>query len=298
MSARISLSTGSLMGYPLDRILAMAAGLGLDGVEVMLTDALLAAGPAPLLGLSERAALPILSVHFPIFGRRDEADRHAAYERTAAFAAALPSCEAVVVHTSLAPTLHAADGQAYLQALRRAQGTLRGTRVRLAVENRGVPSPPPRKLHLDDLTHLRHFVEEWDLALTYDVGHAADWGLDILQALETLGPRVRNIHLSDSRSPSWFNSSAPLHSHLRDHQPLGHGCLPLEALLRRLVAQPYDGLVTLELSPIALHLPWPWRMRERLAESVQRCRAALAAPAGADLPPRRSRRRPAPTDPA
>lgn len=276
MSARVTLSTGSLYGFPLERSFATAAALGLDGVELLLTDRWLAAGPAAAAALSQRHAIPILSVHFPVLGRTDDADLHAAYERTAAYAAALPTCEAVVVHTPVVATLHGPAGQAYLRALRRCQERLRGARARVAIENRGVGQAPPRPGPLDDLAGLRRLVEEWDLALTYDVGHAASWGLDTVRALDTLGPRVVNIHLSDSRLRSWPWSAPGLRSHFRDHQPLGAGRLPIADLLGQVAARSYGGLVTLELSPLALHLPAPWRAGARLAESVARCRAGLA----------------------
>jgi sugar phosphate isomerase/epimerase len=277
MRARVTLSTGSLFGYPLDRILAIAAALGLDGVEVLLTDALLAAGPDMLAARAARHGIPVLSVHFPFIGRRTEAEFHAAYEQTAAFAAALPACEAVVVHTTLATSLHGAQGIAYLQALRHAQQRLRGTRARVSIENRGVSVVPARPAYLDDLLNLRRLAEEWDFGLTYDIGHAASWGLDIGRALDALGPRVGTIHLSNSRARGWPLALPGLHSHLRDHQPLDSGLLPINDLLGKLALRRFAGLVTLELSPLALHWPRPWRARDRLADSVARCRAGLAA---------------------
>jgi sugar phosphate isomerase/epimerase len=280
MGARVTLSTGSLYGYPLDRILATAAALDLDGVEVMLTDTLLADGPAALAALARRRQTPVLSVHFPFMGRHAEAEYNAAYEQAAAFAAELPDCEAVVVHTTLAGNLHGRRGQAYLQALRAAQARLGSRRARISIENRGVPTVPPRPAYLDDLLNLRRLAEEWEFGLTYDIGHAASWGLDIGLALEALGSRVGNVHLSNSHARGWARSLPFLHSHARDHQPLDAGILPIDDLLGRLAARRYGGLVTLEISPLALHLPWPWRAADRLADSAQRCRAGLAVSQG------------------
>lgn len=275
MRVRVSLSTGSLYGYPLERAFRLAAGLGLDGVEVFLSDAILAAGPAALLEVAERAHAPVLSLHFPPLGRCGEAETLATYERTAEFAAGIPSCEAVVVHTSAAVSLHGKSGQTYLQALVCCQQRLRGTRASISVENRGVGVVPSRPAHLDDLVNLRRLAEEWDLGLTYDVGHAASWGVDVVRAYEILGQRVGNIHLSNSHARGWPASSPSLRAHLRDHQPLDAGVLPIDEFLGVLLARRYAGLVTLEISPVALHLPWPWRAAARLADSVDRCRAAL-----------------------
>ena len=276
MTARLTLSTGSLYGYPLPQILATAGALGLDGVEVMLDDIVLASGPAALAAAAKRAGTPVLSVHFAFLGCRSAADFHDAYEQAAGFAAELPDCEAVVVHTSVAASLHNADGHAYLQALRRSQQRLRRDGPRLSIENRGVGSVPPRSAYLDDLVNLRRLAEEWDFALTFDIGHAASWGLDITRGLESLGSRVDNIHLSNSHARGWPFTLPIMHSHLRDHQPLDAGVLPIDAFLAHLAGRRYAGLVTLELSPLALHLPLPWRARERLADSVRRCRAGLA----------------------
>jgi sugar phosphate isomerase/epimerase len=276
MTARLTLSTGSLYGYPLPRVMATAAALGLDGVEVLLDDVALASGPAALAALAKGAGAPILSVHFAFMGCRTDADVYDAYEQAAAVASELPECEAAVVHTSIAPTLHGAAGHAYLQALRRSQQRLRRHGVRLSIENRGVGVAPARPAYLDDLVNLRRLAEEWDFGLTYDIGHAASWGLDITRALVSLGPRVHNIHLSNSRARGWPFSLPFVHSHLRDHQPLDAGDLPIVEFLAQLAVRRYAGLITLELSPLALHLPLPWRARERLADSVSRCRAALA----------------------
>jgi sugar phosphate isomerase/epimerase len=297
MSARVTLSTGSLYGYSLERIVAMAARLDVDGLEVLLTDDLVRTGPAALARLSQRYDLPVLSVHFPFMGRTSDQDVHDAYERTAAFATALPNCEAVVVHTSLATSVHSPAGQHYLQAVRRCYQTLRGSRAQLSIENRGVASVPPRPAYLDDLVNLRRLAEEWDLTLTYDIGHAASWGLEIVQGFETLGPRVNNIHLSNTHARPWFFSLPRIHSHLRDHQPVGSGILPIPALLHHLLTGGYRGLVTLEISPIALHLPLPWGVLDRLRDSVQRTRAGLTADPGPDAGRRSPRRRRAPTDP-
>lgn len=277
MRVRVSLSTGSLFGYSLDRIFGVAAGLGLDGVEVMLTERQVTAGPAALQALIDRHGVPVLSLHFPPFGHRSLTDLLAAYERTAELAAALPTCEAVVIHTSLAPTMHDHVAQTYLQSLARCQRRLRGATARLTIENRGVTTIPARPAYLDDLVNLRRLAEEWDVGLTYDVGHAASWGLDIIRAWEALGPRVDNIHLSNSHARGWPASLPLLRGHLRDHQPLDAGVLPIDDFLQALATARNTDLLTLEISPIALHLPWPWQARARLAASVTRCRAALAS---------------------
>lgn len=275
MPPRITLSTGSLFGYNLEHLFAMAQAMGFDGLEVLLTETILAEGPASLAELSDRIGLPVLSVHFPILGRNSDVDLHHAYERSAAFAADLPVCEAVVVHTPLAPTLHTPVGQAYVQSLRRAQALLDRARTVVAIENRGIGMLPAQRAHLDELGNLRLLAEEWELGLTYDIGHAVSWGFEPLHALATMGSRVCNVHLYDSRPSNPFLRLPFCHSHLRDHQPLGVGHLPIERFLHRLVATGYGGLITLEFSPIALHLPTPWGAAARIAESLAISRAAL-----------------------
>jgi sugar phosphate isomerase/epimerase len=298
MGVRISISTGSLYGASLDRTLAIVAASGADGVEVLLTEGMLAAGPGALLAAAERHGVRLLSVHFPILGRRDLSAELAAYERTAAFAAEVRQCEAVVVHTPVIASLHGAAGQEYLLTLQRLRERLGGSGARLAVENRGVGRPPARGAYLDSLERLRQLAEEWDLGLTFDIPHAASWGLDPVQALGVLGGRVCNVHLHNQRSRSWLLDLPGLRGHLRDHQPLAVGVLPLAVVVEALVARQYAGLLTLEFSPIGLHLHRPGRAGEALAEAVRTCRQWLADAPGASGPRRPPRRHRAPTDPA
>ena len=61
----------------------------------------------------------------------------------------------------------------------------------------------------------------------------------------------------------------------RDHQLPGHGVLPLDDVLLRLAQSQYDGLVTLELSPVAVQAWWRPASLKRITEAIERCRVSM-----------------------
>jgi sugar phosphate isomerase/epimerase len=67
---RFALSTGSLYTYGLDRVFALAAEAGFDGIEVLIDPRFDTRQPVYLRQLMERYGLPILSVHAPFRPRR------------------------------------------------------------------------------------------------------------------------------------------------------------------------------------------------------------------------------------
>ena len=66
-----------------------------------------------------------------------------------------------------------------------------------------------------------------------------------------------------------------MHSYFKHHQIPGDGDLPLVEFLRRLTADSYEGLITLEISPIALQAWSPSRARENLVRCLDFVNKAL-----------------------
>jgi sugar phosphate isomerase/epimerase len=66
-----------------------------------------------------------------------------------------------------------------------------------------------------------------------------------------------------------------MHSYFKHHQIPGDGDLSLLELLRRLKADFYEGLLTLEISPVALQAWRPRRAKENLSRCLDFVKEAL-----------------------
>jgi sugar phosphate isomerase/epimerase len=86
--------------------------------------------------------------------------------------------------------------------------------------------------------------------VTLDTTHVGTWGWDLLDAYEPLAGNLAHVHLSN------FDG--------REHRSPLDGRLPLDALLRRLAADGYQGAISIESCPEAMD-----------AEDEEQCRTAL-----------------------
>ncbi len=258
----ILVSTGSLTPRGIGDAASIARQAGADGLEVMLTDRLLSAGPEIAIDATEKHQVPIRSIHPPI--RFVDASRHVHADMIAAaeYACRVPGCRVLVMHAVGGAGLHTERGRAFFQTVDEVMTILKKSDVRLAIENRGTVQPRPRPDFLDRIQNLFRVCEEWGLDITFDTSHAASFGLNIVSALDVVFPRLTNIHLSDRRDEPPAIASGILNSLTREHQLPGQGALPLGLFLQRLKAKEYRGAVTLELSPVALA---SWRI-ERAKE--------------------------------
>lgn len=216
--------------------------------------------------LAETANLRVLSVHPPLLplpGWRSFADTAKLVDFAAAAGASV-----VVQHTPDAEYLESADGVAWRRSIdeARRRGAKRG--ITLALENRAIFWQRQRELALADPESLYRFAEEHDFPLTLDTAHAASWPWDVIEVYELFRDRLVNIHLSDFRLlPAWLDQPM-LHTYIKHHQLLGSGILPLRELITRVHADGYAGLITLELSPVALRAWWPAQVRSNLVSTV------------------------------
>lgn len=277
----ILLSTGSLTPRGIGDAASIARQAGADGLELMLTNRLLSAGPEAAIGAAGKHQVPIRSIHPPIrfVGARQQV--HSDMLAAADFARAVPDCRTLVMHAVGGQGLHTEQGRAFFQTIGGVTERLKKSGVRLAIENRGTVQPRPRLDFLDRLQNLYRVCEEWDLDITFDTSHAASFGLNIVSALDVVYPRLANIHLSDRRDEPPAIASGILNSLTREHQLPGTGALPLGLFLQRLRAKGYPGAVTLELSPVALA---SWRSQaaqERAWSAVSFVREHLSAPRSA-----------------
>jgi sugar phosphate isomerase/epimerase len=272
---RISLSTASLYLYPLRHVFALAKDTGYEGLEVALSPEILARGSDYVRRLSREYGLPVLTLHPPMIPAPWWRDHHKLLPQMIPMARDL-DCEFVVIHVPKAESLTEGVGREYVRAVQDCVKELRGPSPRLCVENQAVFRLSDRRYVLSTPVRLHRFAEEYDVALTLDTAHAGSFPYDLLEAYETLGSRLVNVHLSDFRQnlsiPSWFN----LHSYFKHHQVPGDADLPLLPLLRRLRRDSYRGLITIEVSPFALEIWRPGRVRDNLKRCLDFARGALA----------------------
>ncbi|MCY3991442.1 MAG: sugar phosphate isomerase/epimerase [Caldilineaceae bacterium] len=278
---RFILSTGSLYNYSIDRVFALAAEAGFDGIEVLIDHRWDTRQSDYLRHLMESHSLPIPALHSP-FSRNCSGwgeTEYGAIARTAELADEL-GAQVVVHHLPMRfgyAFLQAAgrnlllpnpfdSGRQYATWLSEGYAALQtSTDVLLCIENLpavrflGRRVNPARwnahsRATLDDITRFPH--------LTLDTTHLGTWGLDPLEAYDRWGQRVKHVHLSN------FDGS--------EHRRPEDGSLRLGALLSRMAADGYSYSISLELQPDALEAGAPdSRIVDLLRGSLYFCRKAV-----------------------
>jgi sugar phosphate isomerase/epimerase len=234
---RVGMSTTCV--YPLEpeHAFRLAKLAGYDGIEVMVTQEESTQQAEPLLELSRRYALPILSIHAPVlllthfvWGR----DPRVKLARTAELAAAV-GAETVVVHP---PFRWQASYAASFLAIVREISAQYG--VEIAVENMFPWRAAGR--------NMKAYAPGWDPrimdcdAVTLDFSHAALSGVDSLQFTSDVGERLRHVHLCDG-------SGAIGEGQIFDEHLLpGHGREPVAEVLEALTASGWRGSIVAEVN--------------------------------------------------
>lgn len=276
---QISIAVGALTFYPLRTGLRLAHASGADGVELLLSNALLRAGPERARASASMTGIPILSVHAPLRWLRNDLQQQIEdAETTIAFAARLPGPPCVVLHHPGAEHGDADGLQRWLAAVASARQPFVGAGLSVSIENRPENHDGAAAIALDNPLMLRSVAAEWDLDVTFDIAHAASRNIGVVKALDALLPRVVNIHLSDARPERAYNGGL-LNGLLRDHHLPGDGDLALAAVFDLLERRGYQGPLTIELSPLSLRAWFPPSARQRLVTSVHDTRQLMTAAA-------------------
>ncbi len=282
---RFILSTGSLYNYSIDRVFALAAEAGFDGIEMMVDNRWDTRQADYLKQVASDHALPIHALHSP-FNRNCRGwgeTEFVAIARTAELAAEL-GVQVVVHHLPMRV------GLAFLQTGSRIirlpnpfdrghrqyvawlngsyQALQASTDVLLCIEN--MPSFRALGMRVNPALWNPHSRATLDQIvrfpnITLDTTHLGTWGLDPLEAYDRWGERVKHVHLSN------FDGS--------EHRRPEVGSLRLDAFLARLAADRYSYSISLELQPDALNAGAPdERVVALLRGSLEYCRRAAAAP--------------------
>ncbi len=268
---KLLLSTGAFPGFSIENSLSLARDVGAEGIELMLTPRLGRIDPDHIRTFEDRYETPVRSVHTTMRLQHASPELKARdIVQSARFAANFLQCDVLVVHTPNVQSLHEPAGRFWFDAVNSAVEISRGAQFAVAIENSGRSTAKTPTWAFDHPHRLLWLTEEWDLRITYDTAHAASRNWDLLETLRTLQPRIANIHLSDVNRTR--NSRfGLLNAMTRDHQLPGDGDLPIDELIGSLASSQYDGAVTLELSPYAVHAWWRPTAVRRLTEAFQRC---------------------------
>lgn len=259
---RFAFSTGSLYTYGLDRVFALAAEAGFDGLEVLIDPRFDTRQPAYLRRLMERYNLPILSVHAPFRPRRLTAWPRNQPESIAATAeiARAVGAKVVIVH------LPYWRERGYLRWLRGQLGAWQQAHSDLVIAVENMPLKWVRWWPFAPLEMwLMNQLEEWEAFphLNLDTTHLGTKGLDPLAVYERVRERVVHVHLSNARREG---------RRVQEHCRLEDGFLPLGELIARLAQDGYDGVAAVELHPDVLEAEDEEKVRLHLRQQVTFCR--------------------------
>jgi sugar phosphate isomerase/epimerase len=181
------------------------------------------------------------------------------------------------VHAPFTGARLSTDLNRWLAALSAARDASANPQLHIGIENRPNNGDGAPAQLLDDLERLRRLAGEWGLGVTFDVAHAASCGADLPDAATQLASQLVNVHISDAGARSYRGGLR--NGLFRDHRLPGTGILPLAATLTALRRAGYDGLMTLEASPVAVRAWWPVATRRLLRQAFTDLRAL-----GAGLP--------------
>ncbi|MFC1867781.1 sugar phosphate isomerase/epimerase family protein [Thermodesulfobacteriota bacterium] len=272
----LTLSTGSLYNYGLNRVFALAAEVGFDGMEVLIDGRRDTRDASYLRRLSSEYKLPIAALHSPFvpYIQGWPSDQLGRLKQTVALAREL-SVPLVVTHLPM--RLHAAVLRLTMVANRRfllplpwvrresyyrffrdshVDGFELSSGVTIAVENMpavrflGIKINPCWFNASRDLLRFPH--------LTLDTTHLGTWGLDPITFYEQLSQRVAHVHLSNYDG--------------REHRLPPNGRLALPYFLRSLARNSYRGAVSLETSPSELESENEDKCRVNLKRTLAFCR--------------------------
>jgi sugar phosphate isomerase/epimerase len=271
---KLILSTGAFPGFSVESSFSLGRDAGTDGLELMLTPRSSRIDPDYICRLEDQYDLPVRSVHTIMRLRRTSPEVLGRdIVESARFASRFPRCRALVVHTPSVQTLHDAAARSWFDAVSEAVEIAQRGRFSIAIENSGRSTDRTPTWAFDHPHRLLWLAEEWDLQITYDTAHAASRNWELLETLKAFMPRLANVHLSDVADRQYrfglWNAMR------RDHQVPGDGTLPLDDVLIKLAQAQYDGLVTLELSPVAVHAWWRPASLRRIGDAVKRCRVSM-----------------------
>jgi sugar phosphate isomerase/epimerase len=229
----VVLSTGSVYPESTATAFEIAARLGFDGVEVMVSTDPVSQDVDALQRLSEYHEVPVRAIHAPcllitqfVWGN----DPWAKIERSREAAERLGS-EVVVIHPPFRWQFDYARD--FVGKVARLQET---TEVALAVENM-YPWRGPGGIATTAYAPHWSPVDQDYANVTLDLSHAAVSHSNALEMAKALGDRVAHVHLADGTG-----------SKTDEHLVPGRGSQPCDEVLEHLATNSYGGMIVLEVN--------------------------------------------------
>lgn len=230
--ARVALSTASVYPESTATAFEIAARLGYDGIEVMVSTDLVSQDVSALQRLSDYHELPIVAIHAPclLITQRVWGTEPWGKLQTAQRTAEQLGASVVVVHPPFRWQREYAKG--FVAGI----GAMTDeTDVRFAVENMFPWRARNREIQAYLPDH-NPFDEDYR-SITLDLSHTSVAGDDAMAMARGLGDRLAHVHLGDG-------SGAAKDEHLVP----GRGTQPCAEVLEHLAAVDYSGHVVLEVN--------------------------------------------------
>jgi sugar phosphate isomerase/epimerase len=231
-AARIALSSASVYPESTASTFELAVRLGYDAVEVMVGIDPLSQDVDAIKHLCDYHQIPVCSVHAPcllITQRVWGTEPWGKLKRSAAMALAV-GADTVVVHPPFRWQREYARG--FVEGIVQLEAD---TGIAFAVENMYPWRASKRELQA--YSPGWNPVEQDYANVTIDLSHSSTAGIDPIQMVRELGPRLRHIHLADGTG-----------SAKDEHLIPGQGTQPCAELLEMLASRGYDGSVVIEIS--------------------------------------------------
>lgn len=278
----IIFSTGSLYTYGLNRVFALAAEAGYDGLEVLVDARWDTRDPSTLMRLSSDYGMPIIAVHSPFvpdiqgwpsghLGRLKKTVALAGKVGAGVVVSHLPAriSGLEIRATALGnrrfllplPWLHRGPYYHFLDRERVERMESSG-QVTVALENmpaRHIFGIKCNVFWFNRSSELIRFPH-----LTLDTTHLGTWGLDPVEIYRQLGERVVHVHLSN------FDG--------REHRSPLDGHMDLAGFLRFLKREGYRGSVSVECDPDALAAGNEQRCLKAIRRALSFCREHFPSP--------------------
>jgi sugar phosphate isomerase/epimerase len=263
-AAKVALSTSSTYPESAAAAFEIAARLGYDGVELMVSTDPVSQEVDAVRRLSDHYGVPVLAIHAPcllvtqrVWGTEPWGKLVRSKDAAEAFGAST-----VVVHPPFRWQREYA--KAFVQGVARMGEE---TDVVFAVENMYPWKAAGREAEV--------YAPDWDPSqgdyehVTLDLSHTAVSGSDAVDMLGALGDRLAHLHLADGSG-----------SNRDEHLVPGRGAQPCAEVLELLARRGFAGTVVLEVST---RRAASRAAREAdLAEALAFARLNLAAAAGPD----------------
>jgi sugar phosphate isomerase/epimerase len=244
----IALSSGSVFPLGAQEAFRIAAQLGYDGLEIMVSSDPVSQDPDAWKSLMDTHQIPVVAVHTPCLLLTQGVWGTDPWGKVRRSIAAAEDVGAGIVVLHPAFRWQREYARSFIDGVRLEQ---EDTEVRIAIENM---YPWGRVRHerftLGREVEIDAYRPSWNLRdldvdyATVDLSHTAASREDVMDLVEHLGPRLAHVHLADG-------TGAPRDEHLIP----GRGNQPCAELLQHLAASGYDGTVVVEVSTRAATTP-------------------------------------------